>query len=63
MVDRVQGSSVLIVDDDPQNLRLLTAVLGRGGLEPRPVTSGRLAIEAADDFEYVDPVVERYDNQ
>jgi len=47
MVDRVQGSSVLIVDDDPQNLRLLTAVLGRGGLEPRPVTSGRLAIEAA----------------
>src|SRR3989339_1279048 len=47
MVDRVQGSSVLIVDDDPQNLRLLTAVLGRGGLEPRPVASGRLAIEAA----------------
>jgi len=47
MADSVQGSSVLIVDDDPQNLRLLTTVLGRGGLEPRPVTSGRLAIEAA----------------
>jgi putative two-component system response regulator len=47
VVDDLHGSSVLIVDDDPQNLRLLAAVLQRGGLEPRPVTSGRLAIEAA----------------
>ncbi|OGQ83290.1 MAG: two-component system response regulator [Deltaproteobacteria bacterium RIFOXYA12_FULL_58_15] len=47
MVDDVRGKSVLIVDDDPQNLRLLAAVLERDGLEPRPVTSGRLAIEAA----------------
>ncbi|PKN23865.1 MAG: two-component system response regulator [Deltaproteobacteria bacterium HGW-Deltaproteobacteria-22] len=47
MADELQGSSVLIVDDDLQNLRLLTSVLERGGLEPRPVTSGRLAIEAA----------------
>jgi putative two-component system response regulator len=43
----VQGSSVLIVDDVPENLRLLSAVLRRGGLVPRPVTSGRFAIEAA----------------
>jgi putative two-component system response regulator len=45
--DDVQGSSVLVVDDAPENLRLLVAVLKRGGLAPRPVTSGRLAIEAA----------------
>ena len=47
MADDVEGSSVLIVDDNPENLRLLAAVLKRGGLVPRPVTSGRLAIEAA----------------
>ena len=46
MADELQGS-ILIVDDEPQILRLLTTVLERGGLEPRPVTSGRLAIEAA----------------
>ena len=45
--DEVRSSSVLIVDDLPENLRLLTEVLQRGGLVPRPVTSGRLAIEAA----------------
>jgi putative two-component system response regulator len=42
-----RSRSVLIVDDDPQVLRLLAAVMERGGLEPRPITSGRLAIEAA----------------
>ena len=47
MTDEVQDSSVLIVDDAPENLRLLVSVLKRGGLVPRPVTSGRLAIEAA----------------
>ena len=47
MAHDVQGKSVLIVDDAPENLRLLTAVLKHGGLVPRPVTSGRLAIEAA----------------
>jgi putative two-component system response regulator len=47
MRDDVQGSSVLVVDDAPENLRLLAVVLRRGGLVPRPVTSGRLAIEAA----------------
>jgi CheY-like chemotaxis protein len=47
VADDVQGRSVLIVDDAPENLRLLTVVLKRGGLVPRPVPSGRLAIEAA----------------
>jgi Response regulator containing a CheY-like receiver domain and an HD-GYP domain len=45
--DDVQGSRILMVDDSPDNLRLLTAVLKRGGLVPRPITSGRLAIKAA----------------
>jgi putative two-component system response regulator len=35
------------VDDVPENLQLLATVLKRGGFAPRPVTSGRLAIEAA----------------
>ncbi len=47
MADDVEGSSVLIVDDAPESLRLLGAILKRGGLVPRPVTSGKLAIEAA----------------
>ncbi|MBN1527500.1 MAG: response regulator [Thermoleophilaceae bacterium] len=47
MADHIRGSSVLIVDDEPANLRLLATVLKREGLVPRPVPSGRLAIEAA----------------
>jgi putative two-component system response regulator len=47
MGDDVQGGSILIVDDAPESLRLLSAILKRGGFVPRPVTSGSLAIEAA----------------
>ncbi|MBN1771847.1 MAG: response regulator [Deltaproteobacteria bacterium] len=47
MGDDVQGSSILIVDDSRANLRLLAALVKRGGLVPRPVTSGRFAVEAA----------------
>ncbi|MGB8293839.1 MAG: PAS domain S-box protein [Polyangia bacterium] len=47
MADDVEGSSVLVVDDAPESLRLLGAILKRGGLVPRPVTSGKLALEAA----------------
>jgi PAS domain S-box-containing protein len=36
-----------MVDDSPEHLRLLGAILKRGGLLPRPVIGGRLAIEAA----------------
>jgi CheY-like chemotaxis protein len=43
----VRGSNVLIVDDVPENLHLLATVLKRGDLVPRPVTSGRRAIEAS----------------
>jgi putative two-component system response regulator len=47
MAADVKSSSVLVVDDEPENLRLLSTILKRGGLVPRPVTSGRLAIDAA----------------
>lgn len=47
MKGETEEPSVLVVDDAPENLRLLAAVLKRGGLVPRPVTSGKLAIEAA----------------
>jgi putative two-component system response regulator len=43
----VRGSSVLIVDDMPENLGLLSAVMKRGSLVPRPVMSAKLAIAAA----------------
>ena len=47
MADDLRGSSVLVVDDAPENLQLLAAVLRRGGFIPRPVASGRLAIGAS----------------
>ena len=47
MADKTKENGILIVDDSPEHLRLLGAILKRGGLLPRPVTSGRLAIEAA----------------
>lgn len=40
-------ANVMVVDDAPENLRLLVAILKRGGLVPRPARSGRMAIEAA----------------
>jgi two-component system NtrC family sensor kinase len=43
----LEGSSILIVDDFTESLRLLSTILRRGGFVPRPVTSGALAIEAA----------------
>ena len=46
MADDLRGD-VLVVDDAPENLRVLAMVLTRGGHVPRPVRSGRLAIEAA----------------
>jgi signal transduction histidine kinase len=38
---------VLIVDDTPANLQLLTSMLKQGGYKARPVTSGALALRAA----------------
>jgi putative two-component system response regulator len=39
---------VLIVDDLPANLRILSTILRRGGYRPRPVASGSLALRAAE---------------
>jgi two-component system NtrC family sensor kinase len=47
VVDEARGSSILIVDDAHESLRLLGTILRRGGFIPRPVTSGKQAIEAA----------------
>jgi putative two-component system response regulator len=43
----VRGCNVLVVDDSIEQLRILATLLRRGGLVPRPITSGSLAIEAA----------------
>ena len=42
-----QSPSILIVDDTPANLLLLTRMLTERGYEPRPVLSGKLALQAA----------------
>lgn len=39
--------NILIVDDVPASLELLTSILRERGYEPRPVLSGRLALMAA----------------
>jgi len=41
-------SSILIVDDVPDNLRLLTEILGGQGYRARPVPNGRLALRAVE---------------
>lgn len=46
--DEPVGTSVLIVDDTPENLEVLSDMLKARGCETRPVPSGRLALMAAD---------------
>ncbi|QPM68393.1 response regulator [Atribacter laminatus] len=46
MVEMNVGN-VLVVDDAHDNLRLLSTLLKRGGLVPRPVDSGKKAFEVA----------------
>lgn len=41
------GFSILIVDDTPDNLRLLVGLLSKQGYKIRPVTSGKMALSAA----------------
>jgi two-component system, sensor histidine kinase and response regulator len=40
-------ASILMVDDNPTNLQVLTSMLKQSGWRPRPVTSGRLGLQAA----------------
>jgi two-component system, sensor histidine kinase and response regulator len=39
--------SILMIDDNPVNLQVLTSMLRQSGWRPRPVTSGRLGLQAA----------------
>ncbi len=48
VTDESVGTSVLIVDDTPENLELLSDMLKASGCETRPVPSGRLALMAAE---------------
>jgi putative two-component system response regulator len=41
-------ASILVVDDTPENLRVMTAILRKRGYEARPVPSGKLALQAAE---------------
>ncbi|MCC3529120.1 MAG: response regulator [Microcoleus sp. PH2017_22_RUC_O_B] len=40
-------ANILVVDDTPQNLRLLTGILSEKGYQVRPVPNGKLALSAA----------------
>ena len=44
---RKDTASVLMIDDNPVNLQVLTSMLKQSGWRPRPVTSGRLGLQAA----------------
>jgi two-component system, sensor histidine kinase and response regulator len=44
---RTQAASILMVDDNPVNLQVLASMLEQSGWRPRPVTSGRLGLQAA----------------
>lgn len=46
-MDENKGSSILIVDDVPANLNLLTGILKQHGYKVRPAPSGSLALDAA----------------
>jgi two-component system sensor histidine kinase/response regulator len=48
MTRALQAANILVVDDAPENLRLLCAILGESGYEVRPVTNGRQALQAAE---------------
>jgi two-component system sensor histidine kinase/response regulator len=47
MSESTHNASILVVDDTVVNLRLLSSLLGEQGYDVRPVTSGRLALQAA----------------
>jgi len=50
MTDAKAFANVLVVDDTPDNLRLLTGILEHQGYEVRPATSGAQALKAAEHY-------------
>ncbi|MEW5982299.1 MAG: HD domain-containing phosphohydrolase [Acidobacteriota bacterium] len=45
--EETANANILIVDDSRDNLRILARLLRRAGYDPRPVSSGEVALEAA----------------
>src|SRR6187402_2287635 len=48
MMESTAPANILIVDDTPDNLRLLVGILDQLGYEVRPVLSGAQALQAAE---------------
>jgi len=46
-IDILSNASILVVDDTPANLSILSAMLKEKGYEVRPVPNGKLALQAA----------------
>ncbi len=46
MTDELTGMQIMVVDDTPDNLRLLTRILKDKGYKVRPVPNGKLALAA-----------------
>jgi len=46
--DRTDRGNILVVDDTPANLRLLSGMLKNEGYKVRPVPNGKLALQAAE---------------
>lgn len=42
----IRGSNIIVVDDNLDNLRLLTRILERAGYEVRPTLSGKIALQS-----------------
>lgn len=45
-IEREKRSQILVVDDLPQNLKLISEILNRSGYQVRPATSGELALRS-----------------
>lgn len=48
--DEISSASILIVDDTPENLNILSAILKKKGYNVRPVPNGELALKAAENM-------------
>lgn len=48
MIESALPANILVVDDMPENLRLLSTILRKSGYEVRPATSGRQALTACE---------------
>ncbi|MEN6351532.1 MAG: diguanylate cyclase [Syntrophomonas sp.] len=46
ITEQEKRHQILVVDDLPQNLKLITEILGLGGYQVRPATSGELALRS-----------------